>query len=237
MIEQLNNNTKFHLDPRTKLLIMAFISTAEFLYTHMTFMIAIAFIPFVLLIINKQYRFGLNFIILFLIATIAKETQNFLHFNLFLNMIIVLLVGLVLRLFPAFAMGAYIIKSTSAGEFISALSRMPISKNLTIPISVIFRFLPTIKEEYTCIKDAMRMREIGLGTKKFWKNPFSLIEYKFIPLMISIVKIGDDLSAAALTRGLDNPLNRTNITEIGFSKYDISTFIISLTMLTVSFFI
>ena len=65
------------------------------------------------------------------------------------------------------------------------------------------------------------MREVQFGTKKFWQNPAALIEYRFIPLMISVVKIGDDLSAAALTRGLDN------ITKVGFTGWDLLAVLIA----------
>ena len=142
-------------------------------------------------------------------------------------LLVVLLVGLVMRLFPAFVMGAYIIKSTTASECITALGRMHIGRQITIPLSVLFRFIPTMQEESAAIKDAMRMREVQFGTKKFWQNPAALIEYRFIPLMISVVKIGDDLSAAALTRGLDNPVRRTNITKVGFTGWDLLTVLIA----------
>ena len=145
--------------------------------------------------------------------------------------------GLVLRLFPAFAMGNYIIKSTTASECITSLSRMHIGRNITIPLSVLFRFLPTMQEESAAIKDAMRMREIQFGTKKFWQNPMALLEYRFIPLMISVVKIGDELSAAALTRGLDNPAKRSSITRVGFTCYDAIAVVISGVMLFVTLFI
>ena len=44
----------FRLDPRTKLLLMAVVATAEFLYSHTAFMIAVALIPFVLLLTNRD---------------------------------------------------------------------------------------------------------------------------------------------------------------------------------------
>ena len=40
------------------------------------------------------------------------------------------------------------------------------------------------------------------------------------PLMMSVVKIGDELSAAALTRGLGGLKHRTTIANIGFTFYD-----------------
>ncbi len=227
----------FHLDPRTKLLLMIVVSTAEFLYGHALFMIAVALIPTVLLISNKQYRTGIAFCILFLVALMVKEKQAFIHLNMLMNMIVVFLVGVVLRLSPTFAMGSYLIRSTKASEFISAMGRMRVSRKITIPVSVLFRFLPTMGEEARAIKDAMRMREIRFGTKKFWHNPEALIEYRFVPLMISVVKIGEELSAAALSRGLDNPVNRTNITKIGFTGYDMITFSVSIVLLAVTLFV
>lgn len=221
------NRTGFCLDPRTKLLLMAVVATAEFLYSHTAFMIAVAMIPFVLLLTNRQYKTATVFFCLFAAGLFVQAIQNSVQFPMIVNMLVVLLVGLVLWLFPAFVMGAYIIKSTTASECITALGRMHIGRQITIPLSVLFRFIPTMQEESAAIKDAMRMREVQFGTKKFWQNPAALIEYRFIPLMISVVKIGDDLSAAALTRGLDNPVRRTNITKVGFTGWDLLAVLIA----------
>ena len=49
------NRTGFCLDPRTKLLLMAVVATAEFLYSHTAFMIAVAMIPFVLLPVSYTH--------------------------------------------------------------------------------------------------------------------------------------------------------------------------------------
>ena len=64
------------------------------------------------------------------------------------------------------------------------------------------------------------MRVIRFGGK----HPEKILEYRLIPLMISIVKIGDELSAAALTRGIGAPEERTDICKIGFHIQDIILF-------------
>ena len=69
------------------------------------------------------------------------------------------------------------------------------------------------------------VRRTGLSKPRV--RAAALIEYRFIPLMISVVKIGDDLSAAALTRGLDNPVRRTNITKVGFTGWDLLAVLIA----------
>ena len=40
-------------------------------------------------------------------------------------------------------------------------------------------------------------------------------------MMICSVKIGEELSQAALTRGLGGPVKRTNICKLGFHAWDI----------------
>jgi energy-coupling factor transport system permease protein len=111
--------------------------------------------------------------------------------------------------------------TTTVSEFIAAMERMHISQKILIPLSVMFRFFPTVVQEARSIGDAMRMRGIAVGGSKFWKRPMSMIEYRIVPLMMSTVKIGEELSAASLTRGLGGPQRRTNICKIGFSIHDL----------------
>ena len=59
-----------------------------------------------------------------------------------------------------------------------------------------FRFFPTIKEEYSAIRDAMRLRNVGS-----WRNPTEMLEYRMVPLLTGLLSIGNELSASALTRG------------------------------------
>ena len=62
--------------------------------------------------------------------------------------------------------------------------------------------------------------------EKFFKNPQAVLEYRIVPLMMSVVTIGNDLSAAALTRGLGNGKKRTSICKIGFHWKDFALMII-----------
>ena len=47
-----------------------------------------------------------------------------------------------------------------------------------------------------------------------------VLEYKMIPMLICSVRIGEELSAAAITRGLASGIKRTNICKIGFGILD-----------------
>ena len=118
------------------------------------------------------------------------------------------------RFLPGGMLGVYFFCSTRVNEFVASMERMHIPQKVIIPISVMFRFFPTVKEEAQGIRDAMRMRKIGFS------NPAQILEYHLVPLMISVVNIGEDLSASALTRCLGREKDRTNISRCGFGFLD-----------------
>ena len=103
-------------------------------------------------------------------------------------------------------------------EFILAMQKMRIPECFIIPFSVMFRFFPTVYEEADSIGKAMQMR--GITMQNFFKSPSAMLEYRLVPLMMSVVTIGNDLSAAALTRGLGSDRKRTSICKIGFHIAD-----------------
>lgn len=223
--------TGVYLDPRTKCVLMSVLTTLLFFENQdILFVSVLSLIPAILLITNGQFRTVIIYGSLFILAIIAKLTRDVFYLNQVLNGINVLLVSLVMRLFPTFMLGYYLIKSTTVGEFVSTMQRMHISMKIIIPISVVFRFVPTIREESRSIGYAMRMREISVGSKQFWKNPGTLLEYRLIPLMMSIVKIGDELSSAALTKGLGFKEERSSIARVGFCFWDALIFLVCVLM-------
>ena len=139
------------------------------------------------------------------------------------NFILGAAVGIYTHMLPGFIMGYYLVSTTTVSEFVAAMERMRVSQKVVIPVSVVFRFFPTVKEEYAAIRDAMKMR--GITTLR---SPMKMLEYRVVPLMISIAKIGEELSAAALTRGLGAPQKRTNICTIKFGPLDVFFFLLTI---------
>jgi len=231
-MEQFESRKKFHLDPRTKLLLIIIIATLELMDINIYFTIAVGLLPFLLFLSNRQFLGSIKYFVLFLIAAFIHVHRVEMHVNMVLNMVVVLLGALILKLSPAFACADYIIKSTTVSEMIAALSKMKISRKIIIPLSVMFRFFPTISQEKKAIHDAAAMRGIIITRKKFWQNPLQAFEYRVVPLMISITNIGEDLSAAALSKGLDNPVKHTNYTEVRFNKNDVFAVLFTVVLLT-----
>ena len=214
-------NTLIKLDPRTKLFIVVIISSfmmsgkisGNAVYPRMV----LAAVPFVLLLAGRRARAA------FLYAgflTAGELAEAFLVYTTsgILNITVVMLSGVITRFFPCVTMGYYLMATTRVSEFIAAMERLRVPMSITIPLSVMFRFFPTVGEESRSINDAMKMR--GIGLRSAGSNPAALLEYRFVPLMMSVVRIGDELSASVLTRGLGGPVKRTNVCAIGFGLWD-----------------
>lgn len=226
-----NQRNIFRIDPRTKVILVAIINCISFGSSKPPIMFSFAFIPFILLFLSQKRLFAICYGVVYC-STMLMNLWVAPSATGVINIFVVMLVGLFYRMMPGLVMSYYLIATTTVSEFVSSMERIHIPKQIIIPFSVMFRFFPTINEESSAIKDAMRMRGIVIGGQKFKQNPFSLLEYRMVPLLMSTVKIGDELSAASLTRGLGSSVKRTNICTIGFTFLDVFVLLIGIGALT-----
>jgi len=223
-MEILNSKSKKTLlDPRTKLLLLVFVSV--FVLGNAggnaaaEFRVALNYLPLLLLLASGKWK-PVLFSVIFYSLAYAFSTMLMPHCKGLLNFLILAMCGIVLRFMPGIMTGMYVVSTTTVSEFIAAMERMHVSQKITIPLAVMFRFFPTVVEEAGSINKAMAMRDIKFGGKK----ALQMIEYRLIPMMTCSVKIGQELSAASLTRGLGGPGKRTNICRLGFGWCDYLTF-------------
>ena len=211
------------LDPRTKLLLLAFVSV--FLLGNAggdaaaEFRVVLNYVPLLFLLSARRWRAFLFGVIFYTFAYalavfVMPECKGLVNF------LLLAMCGIVLRFLPGILTGMYVVSTTTVSEFICAMEKMHMPQCITIPLSVMFRFFPTVMEEAGSINKAMSMRDIKFGGTK----ALQMIEYRMIPMMTCSVKIGQELSAASLTRGLGGPGKRTNICKIGFGFWDILVF-------------
>jgi len=208
------------LDPRTKLF-MLFIVSAVIMMVAVTPMqlalrIVMTLFPIALLILEGRLATAVRFLILYALALFL--TFFFLSENStgVVKSLLTGYCGIVSQFLPSVITAWYVVRTTKIDEFMSAMQKMHVPDGIAISLAVVMRFFPTIKEEYVSIKDAMRMRGVYLGKG----NVLKMVEYRLIPLMFSCVNIGDELSAAAITRGLGGNVKRTSVVELKLKAQD-----------------
>lgn len=220
--------TGLRLDPRTKLLLMLTISIfvlgglgggGIMLWVRP----ALAAIPFMLLLCSRRLGAAAFYAVMYFICYFGQE-MLVTYTTGTVSFLLLLVCGLFCRFLPGFMAGYYLVRTTTVSEFVAAMHRMHITDKIVIPASVMFRFVPTVAEESRSIQNAMRMRGVRFGGGK----PGKMLEYRLIPVMTCSVKIGEELSAAALTRGLGAPVKRTNVCQIGLHMQDIIIMVLCL---------
>ena len=175
------NNSGILLDPRTKLAVLitiaVFILGGSYEGIMQYYIIVLAAIPLLLLSAARKWKGAVLYILIFG-GSLCLEMFG-------LSRLAVAIVGILLRFTPSVVMGYFVVTTTTVSEFVAAMERLHLPQQITIPMSVMFRFFPTVAEEWSAIGDAMRMRGVRFGGGKVG----AILEYRIVPMMICSVKI------------------------------------------------
>lgn len=206
-------------DPRMKLYLLLLANLLLFFHvnTKTEAVITVLFlIPFFLYGKWKSgIRFGLIYLTLLLLEPLAVVvSHDFLR-----NLLGMLSVGFRMML-PCIITGAYAFSTTTVSEFVCALRRIHVPESVIIPCMVVIRFFPTIREDYHQIKNAMALRGIAVGNLALLRHPAQSLEYILIPLLMNASNVAQDLSVAALTKGIGRKGNHTSMVEIKMKAAD-----------------
>lgn len=209
-----------HVDPRTKIILLLSIGVLTFMNVPSWFTAA-AFILVALLMVGEgQGRTAVAFSLVFFMM-LALDTLFASRISGPLGPLFLTLVRMPRLVMPILMASSLLIKTTTVSEFIAAFRKWRVPETIVIPFSVMFRFIPTIKEEWQSINNAMRFRGIGFTAKNVVTKPMTTLEYVLVPLLMSSATISDELAAASLSRGLDVGGERTSLTEVRLGLLDV----------------
>lgn len=129
------------------------------------------------------------------------------------------------KMLPCLMVGTILVKKVPAQYLILALRKFRVPQTVLIPLAVTVRYLPSLAEEFSHIRDAMKLRGIR-GLRR--------VECTLVPIIMSAIETSDELSAAAVTRGVENPCRKTSLFELRFSAVDFLSFPLCLTLTVLS---
>lgn len=198
------------LDPRIFLLLLLFANVITFFQKNLWVLIGWIIFIDILMLAAGRYKMAMqwiaSFCILLLLQYIILPAAPEM-----ISMIFVILVNYSIRMFPCLMVGALMIKEISLRRFVLAMRKLHFSEKLIIALSVTIRYFPAIQEEIHYIKDAMSLRKIKSSRK---------LEAMLVPLMMSASATAEELSAAAVTRGIENPVKKTSLLTLKLNYRD-----------------
>ena len=144
------NNSGILLDPRTKLAVLitiaVFILGGSYEGIMQYYIIVLAAIPLLLLLAARKWKGAVLYILIFG-GSLCLEMFGLSRLTGVANYIAVTIVGILLRFTPSVVMGYFVVTTTTVSEFVAAMERLHLPQQITIPMSVMFRFFPTVAEE------------------------------------------------------------------------------------------
>lgn len=202
-------------DLRTKLMLILVVNLFLLLSHALVFELVLVFGCLLLITIDGQPRSAFHFLIAFFVMLGIDQLVT-PHMNGFAFTLISFITVALRKFLPCFILGKWILTKTEVSEFVAVMWKLRLPQTAIIPLSVVFRYFPTLKEEWASIRAAMKMRGIHIS-----------LEHIMVPLLMSAVNVSEELSAAALCRGLDNPGTHTSLVQVKFSYYDIAVWMIT----------
>jgi energy-coupling factor transporter transmembrane protein EcfT len=207
------------LDPRVKLLQVLFVSLLAFLVPSVVVVAVLVCILFALMTLEGLVRLA-ALIAVFWVALIVVGEILILLPQHPVPAILALLIYVVSRFLVIGMAGAWIVKTVEVNDFITSLRQMGLPQVVIIPLAVMVRFIPTILLEMRYIREAMKLRNLEISLKGCLLRPVQMVECLFVPLLMRCLKMADELSMSAMTRGIESPRKRTSYHVIRFSKVD-----------------
>lgn len=214
-------------DPRTKLLLLLLCVLSTMFAPSLTYELVLVCLLSVFALLSGKYCYAVEGICFYgiiygvTLLSIYGLTGTW-------QAILAAFFGLVNKVYPCGFMAGIMISTTKTGEFMAALYRIHMPNSFVIPFAVMMRYLPVAKEDWGCIKDAMKMRDVSPSFRGTLTHPIMTAECVYVPMMMAASNTADELSIASVTRGIENPNPRTCLTQIQFTVKDVIAVIVIL---------
>ncbi len=207
-------------DPRTKMLLLFLCVLTSALAPSLSYECVLVILIAVFGCLSGKLRYSLAWFLVFM----AFYSFTVFYMSAGEGMILTMFtawMGLFYKVYPCGMLAGIIVSTTKVSVFLSAMNKVHVPRKIVIPLAVMLRYMPTIREDWHYIKDAMRLRDVTPSIKGFLTHPGMSVECLYVPLMMAASKAADELSIASVTRGIENPNPRTCLVQIRFGYQDV----------------
>ena len=208
------------LDPRTKMVILLWCNYILLSQVQGMLEVITVFLLALLFILADKGKTGVTYLLIFL-GMILVDKYVIDQVSDGVSMVLIFFAVSLRLMLPCIMAGTYLMQTTTVGELTLGLRKLRTPESILIPVIVMVRFLPAIKQDYQHIRDAMKFRGIFLSKGDMFKQPVRFFEYIIIPMMMSAGNTAQDLTIASLAKGISRKNKHTSIERIGFNIQDI----------------
>lgn len=215
-------NLRFSMNPITKIILIILVNVLLFSYGSGIYLtIASWYGIFLIFLLGRRrvaYRTGLVYLGLTLVNHLMNFTPNgvFAFWGLVMYPILLFM--------PLYFYAILTFATTDISDLQATLQKLKVPNKFILILLVFFRFLPSLGSEMANIKSAMALK----GVKK---NPVKVVEHIYVPLLFNAVRIGDELSASAYTRGMGLYQQATPLKDVRVGWLDLMSVCVILVLI------
>ncbi len=143
--------------------------------------------------VSTALKLAAGCVLLFGLSRLTLGVRGFETFWMFSNLIRHMLIPI------AFTAG---LADAPTGTLLTVFSKLRLPKAFGIATVVLLRFIPTIGYELRAIRGSLKFRGTGVGFWNTLTHISSNFELTIVPLLIRTTRIAEELSAAAMVRGV-----------------------------------
>ena len=122
---------------------------------------------------------------------------------------------------PFMLLGTVIKKQKNISEITMALERMRLSRGIILSIAVMFRYFPAIKDDFFIIIDSMKLKGLYTSKRSAMLHPIRTMEFIIVPMLFKSLKTAEELSCAALVKGIENTGKKTSYFDVRIRSVDL----------------
>ena len=141
---------------------------------------------------------------------------------------------IVQRIIPFMLIGTVIQKQKNISEITTALERMHLPKGIILSIAVMFRYFSSIKDDLFIIIDSMKLKGLYTSKRSAMLHPIRTMEFIIVPMLFKSLKTAEELSCAALVKGIENTGHKTSYFDVKLRVADVVFLLTAITLLTAS---
>ncbi len=204
------------LDPRCKMALLILIGCVSYFLNGEVASLILVVTLALFIAIGNGAKWAAKMLVFYIIVAYLNALLRYVSIPV-LSVVMSVFGVTILKLVPIAMMGIWTLHTTHMDDLMVSLQRLWLPQSVTIPLVVMFRYIPTLRIEYRMIRNTMDIRGISDTLWKRIIHPFATVEYILIPLLMRCLKVTDELAASGTTRGLELEEKRYALNHVRFS--------------------
>lgn len=198
------------LDPRAGIWLLLLANIAMFCEKYAWQNTALSVMFLLLLLLYRQYSAVWKGALLIVVFRLLLKFVFPLCPHI-INMVFPVLINYTLRMMPCILAGILLVRNASMQKMIAVMRALHLPQGFITAISTTLRYFPAVKDEFGHIRAAAKLQNIPLSER---------LESTIVPIMMSAVNTSDEIAAAAVVRGIENPCKKTSYISLRITAFD-----------------